>query len=174
MEMSVQTIYQPHPLTAQGRQNLGVLWEEGRTLREHLIAAGIDLHREVVIFHNSRLLTVSEWDIVCPVPGDFIHVETVVSGGDDGSNPIATILSIAVMVFAPYVAPELIGINGAAAMGSTMTGIVSAGITAAISIAGNMIISALFKPSQASSAKSADTTSPTYSLSGGSNRMRPY
>ncbi len=37
--MTVPVTYQPHPLTAQGRQNLGVLWEEGRTLREHLIAA---------------------------------------------------------------------------------------------------------------------------------------
>ena len=175
MEMNVPVTYQPHPLTAQGRQNLGVLWVEGRTLREHLIAAGIDLHREVVIFHNSRLLTVSEWDIVCPVPGDLITVEATVSGGDDGSNPIAMVLSIAVMVFAPYAASALIGIEGAAAMGSVMTGIVSAGITAAISIAGNMIISALFKPSQVSSAsKSAGAESPTYSLSGGSNRMRPY
>ena len=83
MEMSVQTIYQPHPLSSQGRQNLGVLWEKGRTLREHLIAAGIDMHREVVIFHNSRLLTVSEWDVICPVPGDIITVEATVSGGDD-------------------------------------------------------------------------------------------
>ena len=171
MEMNtVPVTFSPHPLTAQGRQQLGVLWEDGRTIREHLIAAGVDLHREVVIFHNDRLLTVSEWDVVCPRPGDLINVEAVVSGGDD-SNPLATILSIAVMVFAPELTTALVGINGAAALGSfgvTM-------VTAAIAIGGNLLISSLFRPSQASSAtNSIAAESPTYSLAGGSNRMRPY
>lgn len=173
MEMNVT--YAPHPLTTQGREARLARWEEGRTIREHLIACGVDTQREIVIYHNTRLLTVSEWDVVCPRPGDFLHVEGVVSGGGDGSNPIAAILSIVVMIYAPYLAPALIGIEGAAVMGSTMTAIVSAAITATVTIAGNLIISAMFKPSQASSAtQSIAAASPTYSLSGGSNRIRPY
>ncbi len=173
MEMNVT--YAPHPLTTQGREARLARWEEGRTIREHLIACGVDTQREIVIYHNTRLLTVSEWDVVCPRPGDFLHVEGVVSGGGDGSNPIATILSIAVMVIAPELAPALIGIEGAAVMGSAMTAFVSSAITAAVMITGNLIISAMFKPSQASSAtQSIAAASPTYSLSGGSNRIRPY
>lgn len=173
MEMNVT--YAPHPLTTQGRETRLARWEEGRTIREHLIDCGVDTEREIVIYHNTRLLTVSEWDVVCPRPGDFLHVEGVVSGGGDGSNPIAVILSIVVMIFAPYLAPALIGIEGAAVMGSAMTAFVSSAITAAVTIAGNLIISAMFKPSQSSSAtQSIEAASPTYSLSGGSNRIRPY
>ena len=173
MEMNVT--YAPHPLTTQGREARLARWEEGRTIREHLIACGVDTQREIVIYHNTRLLTVSEWDVVCPRPGDFLHVEGVVSGGGDGSNPIAAILSIVVMIYAPYIAPALIGIEGAAVMGSAMTAFVSSAITAAVTIGGNLIINAMFKPSQASSAtQSIAAASPTYSLSGGSNRIRPY
>ena len=89
MEMTVPVTYQPHPLSPQGREVIPSEWQAGRTIRAHLIACGVDAQREVVIYHNTRLITVSEWDVVCPRPGDFLHVEGVVSGGGDGSNPIA-------------------------------------------------------------------------------------
>ena len=173
MEMNIT--HYPHPLNAQAREEYHANWDLGRTIREHLISCGIDTNREIVIYYNSRLLKVAEWDIICPIPGDIINIETVVSGGD-GSNPIATILSIIVMIYAPYLAYGLYG-----AMGGTMTAAafaassVGMAMAAAIAITGNMIISALFKPSLASSASgSIDSVSPTYSLSGGSNKVRPY
>ena len=92
--------YLPHPLAIDARKILPSAYAPGRTLREHLIAAGIDPHREIVVYHNTRLVEVDEWDVIEPVHGDYIVVESVVSGGD-GSNPIASILSIALMVFAP-------------------------------------------------------------------------
>ena len=170
MEMSLPVTYQPHPLSAQGRAVLASRWEAGRTIRAHLLAAGVDPHREIVVRHNGRLLPVGEWDRVCPVPGELIQVEATVSGGDDGSNPIVAILSIVVMVFATWAAPSLLGAIGVEATTTTL-----AMAKAAIFVAGNLVIGALFRPSQASSAsESAESASPTYSLAGGSNRLRPY
>lgn len=177
MEMTPPVLpvtYLPHPLAIDARQMLPSIFAPGRTLREHLLAAGIDPHREIVVYHNACLVEVERWDVIEPVPGDFIVVEAVVSGGDD-SNPIASILSIALMVFAPYAASALIGINEAAVLGSTLTGIVQMGIQAAVVIGGNLLISKIFSPHQASSStRSIKQESPTYSLSGGSNRLRPY
>ncbi|MFZ4537811.1 host specificity factor TipJ family phage tail protein, partial [Propionivibrio sp.] len=173
--------YSPHPYLSIDRQVLPAQWSAGRTVREYLVACGVDTHREIVIRIDGRLLTVAEWDTVCPSPGDIINVEGVVSGsgGEGGSNPIAMILMIAVMFVAPHLAVMMNGVGGLATVTAagalTMTGTLVAGV---ISMAGNMIISALFRPSQPSAAAAVTgqggAESPTYSLSGGSNRMRPY
>ena len=171
--------YNPHPLLPVDRIVVPTQWREGNSVREYLTNAGIDPHREIVVRLNGTLLTVAEWDTSVPTVGDFVTVEGVVSGGgnDGGSNPVATVLSIALMVFAPVLAPELasgLGLTGFSAMGGAITGIgIAQGI---IMIGGSLIISALFRPSNAStsSVTSSTTESPTYSLSGGSNSMRPY
>jgi len=178
--------YSPHPLLPVDRVVMPAQWQAGRTVREYLVASGIDAHREIVIRNNNTLLTVAEWDIICPVPGDIVNVEGVVSGGGGkgGSNPIAMVLSIAVMVMAPQLAAMMYtsmggtiaaGAAGMAAFTGSMTGMA---MVAGISIAGNLVISALFRPSQASTNAAVTgqgaAESPTYSLSGGSNRMRPY
>jgi hypothetical protein len=158
--------YLPHPLALDARQCLPTPYAPGRALREHLLAAGLDPQREIVVFHNTRLVEVAEWDTLIPVPGDCLVVEAVVSGGD-GSNPIAAVLSIALMVFAPVLAPKL-----AAAMGITSTsGIIA--VQGAMVVGGSMLINKLF-PAKQPGQKALASDSPTYSLSGGANRLRPY
>ena len=173
MEVNLPVTYAPHPILAK-RENRSVLWESGRTIREHLVQADVDVHQEIVVFHNGRLLKAVEWDVICPQPGDLLNVEGVVSGGDGDSNPIATILSIAVMEFAPALGAAL-NASLFAAESSLAFVLSNAALGAVIAIGGNLLISSLFRPSQASAASSSiGTESPTYSLSGGSNRMRPY
>lgn len=165
--------YLPHPLAIDARKFLPATYAPTRTLRDHLIAAGIDPHREIVVFVNHRMVEVAEWDVLVPIPGDCIVVEAVVSGGD-GSNPIASLLSIALMVFAPMLG-EALNVALFSAESSFAFALSNAALGGLIAIGGNMMISTIFSAQQPSSAsKSIKQESPTYSLSGGSNRLRQY
>jgi len=180
----LQIINQPHPLIpSAGREFKAQNWKDGETARAALLRAGIDPNTEIVILVNDRTLTVAEWDTVCPQPGDLVHAVAAVSGGggNGGSNPMRAILSIAVMVIAWYAAPAVMGYAAgsagyaAAAAGGSMLGVGIA--SAAISIAGNMILNAVFKSSSTSLSavnNSSDTSASVYSLSGGSNAVRQY
>lgn len=187
MEMNpVQIINQPHPLIpSAAREVKAQNWKSGETARMALLRAGIDPNTEIVILVNDRTLTVAEWDTVCPQPGDLVHAVAAVSGGggDGGSNPMKAIMSIAVMIVAWYAAPMVMGYAAgsagyaAAAAGGSMLGVGIA--SAAISIAGNMILSSVFKSSPSSlssvnSRSSNDAAASVYSLSGGSNSVRQY
>lgn len=174
----VQIVNQPHPIIPSvGREITAQNHRSGETAREALLRAGLDPHLEIVILVNDRTLTVEEWDTVCPAPGDMVHAVAAVSGGGDGgSNPLKIVLSIVVMVAAWYAAPYLAAAYEGVAVGSASA--MSVGVSGAlISIAGNMVIGAIFKPSTGALASSngvGSAASPTYSLSGGSNSLRPY
>ncbi len=110
------------------------------------------------------------WPHVRPKAGTLIELRAI--AGDDGGggkNPLATVAMIALMVYAPQAAAFL------APAGATATTVL--GFQAGIMVAGSMAINAVFPPprphlSQAQSPGPAE--SPTYSLTGGSNRARPF
>lgn len=190
----LHVIDQPHPIIPTAdRRFSAVDWSAGETARGALLRAGLDPHAEISILINDRMLTVEEWDTVCPRPGDLVHAVAGLSGGggSGGSNPLKLVLTIAVMVAAFYVGPTLGATLGGfgsvgemAAFGGLTIG--TAGLSGAawsaigsglISIAGNLIVGALFSPSTGAISRvngSSAASSPTYSLSGGSNALRPY
>lgn len=165
-------IYRPHPIFS-GRDCQYLFTNDGDTVRELLIKAGIDQKQPIVISLDDRLLKVSEWDVVCPRAGQIINVKATVTGGGGGggSNPLQTVAMIALVVAVValqqyYLLPAL------GAMGSAAAGM-------AIMMAGSMLINAVFASNPPNSSMGAisgqySQASPTYSLSGGSNRMRPY
>ena len=169
---SIHLIWHPHPVTPIAGRNLRLCeWVPGRTVRETLLAAGIDPQQPIVALLDDRLLTVEEWDHVCPKPGQLLNVQATVMGGGGGSNPIATVATLALVIAAPYLTTALVGIEGAAVLGSVGVSMVTAGIM----VAGSMIIGAIFPPALPSSGYgNMAAASPTYSLTGGSNRSRPY
>ena len=171
MEMNTPVaVYSPHPLMpARDRQLLHAHFEPGETLGGYLERTGIAArirHRPVLVTIDGLRVPRSFWQHCRPKPGTLIQVQALVHGGD-GKNPIATVLIIALMVYAPYLAPEL-----AAAYGGT-----AAVWQAGIMVVGGMAINAAFPPPNPQLSQGAlgqQAESPTYSLSGGSNRMRPY
>lgn len=181
-------IYRPHPiLPAADCKFMQHGWQQGQTVREILIANGVDQHQPISIIVNDRLLTVAEWDEVRPEPCSIINVKAEVlggGGGGGGSNTmqiVAMIAIVAIAIAAPY-ALAAWGAVGAGVLTTAAGGLTMAGslLTAGIMIAGNLLISAVFSPS-GNAAIDMDTASgsntqdsPTYSLSGGSNRARPY
>jgi len=177
---ALDVIWHPHPVSpSAGRQMLLCPVLDGHTVRDVLIHSGIDLYQPIVISLDDRLLTVEEWDLICPKPGQIINVQATVmggGGGGGGSNPVqivAMVAIIAIAIAAPYMAPASWGMLTAA--GSvTMTG---AMLTAGVMMAGSMLINSLFQastPSTETNNGQYAQASPTYSLSGGSNRSRPY
>ena len=180
LSKSLSIIYQPHPVTPTlGRQGMVSVVEEGTTVRQILLNAGIDPYQPIVIMLDDRLLTVEEWDTVCPTTGQLLNVQATVQGGGGDSNPIQIVLMIAVVAIAAVIG----GPVGAGWASSTFAGIsaataagIAAGAGALIAVGGSLIIGALFPPKSNTldGTGSAPEVSPTYSLSGGSNQARPY
>ena len=195
MEMNtVSVVNHPHPiLPAAGREYRRHDWRAGETVRELLIRQGLDQRQEITITLNDRLLTVAEWDLICVQPDDILNVTAQVSGGGGGdgegggSNVLQAVLVIVVVVVSIYFGPEfgalLGGVEGTgtAAVGAFGMSAAQWGSigTAVLAFGGNMIIGAIFSPSGRSLSStngldSASQDTPNYSLSGGSNALRPY
>ena len=168
---NVDVVWYPHPITpVAGRQSLIATVKPLTTVRQVLLSAGIDAQQPIIVTLNDRLLTVEEWDMVCPSEGQILNVQaTVTGGGDGGSNALQIVATIAIVVVAAVVA----GPAGAAFFGSEA---IAAGVGAAIAVGGSLIVGAIFapKPQSISFNGQSQEVSPTYSLTGGSNSARPY
>lgn len=118
------------------------------------IPAGV----EVDVSVNGHLLRRDAWAGTALAPGDQMVAVPRVCG--DGFNPLAAILSIAVIVAAPYAAAALMGTTVAAATGGIGFTLLSAGIA----MTGSMIVGALTAPAKPTlpGASSFDA-SPAYS-----------
>ncbi|QWE17320.1 host specificity factor TipJ family phage tail protein [Polynucleobacter sp. AP-Nino-20-G2] len=174
---SLDVIWRPHPaLSSANKESFACLLSPGSTVRDILISAGIDTKQPIIIWLDDRLLEVSEWNTICPKPGQIINVQATVmggGGGGGGSNPVQVVALIAVVVLAAYFGPAVGAFAG-------FTGATAAAVgTAVLSITGAMLVNAVFAASNPSTSLNNASgvygaASPTYSLSGGSNRMRPY
>lgn len=182
LKNQLDIVWRPHPiLPAADCKYLYGVYEEHKTVRQVLVESGIDQHQPVSIIVDDRLLTVQEWDLVCPLPGQIINVKAEVQGGGGGgggSNPaqiVAMVAVIAIAVAAPYLAPAAWGALSATGA-VTLTGAL---MTAGIMVAGSLLVGAIFSPKvnavdMGNTSGSNVETTPTYSLSGGSNAQRPY
>lgn len=174
VKQQLDIIYRPHPvLPSVDCKFAKQEWKAGQTVREILIANGVDQQQPIVVILNDRLLTVSEWDTVCPDNGDLINVKAQVAGGGGNGNKVLNTVLMIALVIAVVVAQQyelLPVVFGSQAFAG-----------AAIMIAGSLIINTLvpITPSglgslQAQEMSGATSATQAYSLSGGSNQMRPY
>ena len=101
----VALIHSPHPLlAAANREIYQAQWIPGDTLAEVLQKAGITPLVPCVVLYNGLAVSAARWVEIIPTKGDLISVRATVHGGDDGSNPIAAVLSIALFFVAPALA----------------------------------------------------------------------
>ena len=158
--------YKPHPLTIEGRRLIAA--RPGQAVRE-LVKAD---ERSCRVIVNGELSDFSH-EIG---EGEVVRVEAVVrNGGDDGgSNPIAAVLSIAVLVAAPYLAGKLAGRWFAAGAAAWKT----AALTGVIGFAGILVVNSLFPPRPPKLpgrlGREAGEVPRLYSIAGGSNQARLY
>ena len=174
LNTTTSLVYSPHPIEAGvNRSFISLDFKGGETINECLERAGIAqqvLAGDVILAINGRVIDVNDWGIVCPGPMDLITIRGTVHGDDAGSNPIAIVLSLAVLIAAPYLGPIVAG-----ALNIEAAWAISA-VTAVIAYSGVTLINALLPPPNKNMDNSGGLPdeSPTYSLAGGSNQARRY
>lgn len=127
---------------------------------------------------NGHQIRRKYWSRVRPKMGTIVDVRVVMQGGKGKKNPLVSLLSIAVMIAAPYVAGAILGPTLAATQvgigALTYGGLLSAGI----GMVGRLLISALAPPPKPSKAGAGDisnpTESPTQFIEGAKNSLNPY
>jgi hypothetical protein len=135
--------------------------------------------RQAHAFVNGDYIPQDKWLSVRPKPGTVVTIR-VVPGKGGGKNPIATVLSLALMVAAPALGASLATATGLAT--ATSAGLISwtvggfSGLSIAtgiVSVVGRLAINALAPPSkQKSSGNVASVTDkPTQFISGGKNQV---
>lgn len=156
-------VYAPHPLLAAGRQHFSEPFATGETLETYLARLGLPLHAPLVITHNDCLVDRADWSTTMPAPGDLIVVRAAVQGGGDGSKILRTVLTIAVL----YAAGPVAGSMGLQTFGTA----VAKGV---IAVGGMLAVNAILPRPTPNLREAQEAGSPTYTLAGGSNRLRPY
>jgi hypothetical protein len=158
--------YSPHPLVpGQDRVVIYDAIYEGETITDYLERSGLAQRigrRPVRVTINGHRVPRAIWRTCRPRRGTQIYVQAVVEdSGGDSSKVIRSIAMIALIAFAPQLAPAALGAFG----------------TAAVVVLGSLAINTIFPPPKAdlSAAQGLNNgESPTYSITGGSNRARPY
>lgn len=142
-----------------------------RTLAElHLAMSLRDLApsgRRVVMVLNGTPVLQADWGRKIADNDHLMIIELPEGGGDGGSNPLQTILSLALLAFAPWAAGIALG-TSAAFVGETLLGKI---VVAGIVLAGSALISAVI-PTRSTGGMSLPAPSPTYSLNAQGNTAR--
>ena len=131
------------------------------------------------VFIDGQRVPQEYWGSVKPKYGTLVNINIVPQGSGDGKNPLVTILSIAVMVAAPYIGAAA-GFAIAGGMGPLTAGQLAFGriVGAAVGAVGRLAVSALAPPPKPSNAgvnpASNPASSPTQFIEGASNAITPY
>ena len=159
----------PNPVTTEGRTT--IVFNVGDTLDKVLGRVMPSNYHEVAVFVNGAPVIRESWQGFVIKPNDIINARVIMTDGI--LDPIAAILSIALLVVAPFAAASILGTT-AALVGGTIAG---AALTAGIGFVGLLVINSLFPPRLPDikrSGQGAGKLTRQYSLSGGANASRPY
>lgn len=165
--MEGQLLLRPHPLSS--RDEILSAVPEGWTLQQIAdLAWSRDVQSCVVLTINGDFIPREHWHRVRPKACAMVRGTLTLHGGGDSKGIIGMIASIAIAIFAPYMAGAVFGLQA----GTVGYSLAVAGIT----IVGNMAVNALFKPPamDVGGASNSPRSSPTYSISGQSNSATPY
>lgn len=141
----------------------------GRRRRIRALAPKTD--KPFIALLNGRAVLRREWGRKLR-DGDTLAFVVLPQGGGGGSNPLRVVLMIAVAIAAPYVASAMFQ---GAVLGGTMGSFGLSMATAAVGLAGSMLVNALIPPPRPPSAQVASdiaAASPTYSIGAQGNSAR--
>lgn len=121
----------------------------------------------------------SKWHLVKPKPGTVVDIHVVPQGGGGGKkNPIAAVLTIALLVAAPYAGFALAAsLVGTAGITFASVGFLTSAFTVGVGIIGALTINALAPPPKQNGTNldSSDASdSPTQFIEGATNQLLPY
>lgn len=144
--------------------------------RKRLRALAPKTKQPFIAILNGRPILRAEWSRKIG-NGDVLTFMVLPQGGGGGTNPLRTLLSLAVIVAAPYLASAALGTTfgayAATALGGTTTFLSVAG--GVIAAGGMMLVNALVPPPRLSASgltAALASPSPTYSLQAQGNQAR--
>lgn len=171
----VHVIARPSPFS--GRQVRSIV-PAGRTVAElvdaHLKDVGALVGAHVWI--GPDYVPRDMWHCVRLKEGSVLNIRAVPMGGG-GKNPLAAILSIAVMAIAPGIGVALsssLGLAGAGLWAGSTFFSASTLIGGAVSVIGKLAINALLPPPKQRSSASGGQDSTTLFISGAQNQLLPF
>lgn len=192
-------VYSPHPLLpAAGRRIEDEPFLAGETIEAYLERRGIRMRGPAVVTVNGARLPAALWRRARPKPGALVAIRAGVAGGGGGGgggkDPTRTVLTLALLAAGQVYGAELGALIGfaegskvGAAVGSALITVGGGVVMNALlpppevqplPIGGNLVLPGLLPPPQPNLAqaqlKGIDQPSPTYALTGGSNRARPF
>lgn len=130
----------------------------------------------VIAMINGDVIKQDCWHLVRPKLGTIINMRVVPMGGGGKKNPLATILSIAVLIAAPALGAAYGAALGASIglTGATAAAIGSAIITGVVSVVGSMLINAIAPPPKQKANFGDPSESPTLFIQGARNSILRY
>lgn len=134
----------------------------------------------IIVMVHGDIIEPHRWHSIRPKLGQIVNVRVVPQGGGGGKkSPLAAILSIAVMIAAPYVGAALGSTLGFGGLWVGSTFFSSAAIySAAFGIVGRLAINALAPPPKSSKGTPGQVSnpaeSPTQFIEGAKNTLTPY
>ena len=162
-----------------------ILVLEGMTINEIVeVAVPVEFRDfSTVVFLDGRPILPNQWGDIKPNLGQVVNVSVVPQGGGGKKSPIATIISIAAMVAAPYLATTY-----GVALASAVTGVygpvtatqaflAGAAIRGAVGLAGMLLSNAIAPPPKQKSSGNVEnniTESQTQFIEGAGNNFQPF
>lgn len=135
----------------------------------------------VLVTVNGQVVPQDCWPRLRPKSGTLVNVGVVPTDGGGGKNPLASILSIAVLVAAPYLGAALgtslgLGVMGTGVLTAAQTAFFSGLVTAGVGVLGAMAISALVPPPKAGGLGTVNNPgeSPTQFIEGARNQINRF
>lgn len=163
----------PHPWGAAGREMAYAEFRPGETLRAYIQRVGIPAPRgAVAVWHNGHRVPDALWERLIPRAGDQVIIRARNLAGRGGAGKVLRIVAMVVLIVVSYGYGAALG--GAMGFTGAAAGAVGSSV---IMLGGTLLINALLpppKPTFGSGEQNRFESSPTYSISGGRNRMRPY
>ena len=131
----------------------------------------------ICLLNNAPVLR-KDWAATFPAETDAVEFVDVshypMGGGGGGSNPLQIILTVVIMVVAWYAGPAAAGLMGFT-QGSAAFSAVSSLVSAAVMVAGSLLMGAIFKtPALMGGGRDMESASPTYGIGGSNNQARLY
>jgi len=158
-------------------------FEQGRSIDEvvSLIVPNDDYKKFIHITLGGMPIDRGLWHLIKPKQDQQLLLRAIPMGGGGGKNPLSAVLSIALMVAVPYIAPALggaLGFGWSTAGGTfiTSSALGMSVVKGGLMLVGRMLINAIAPPSQpkpnANGSFTAD--SPTLFITGATNRVSQF
>lgn len=168
-------VVHPHALVGDGRVSVVDAFRERETLGAYIKRTGVIVPAgPVAVWHNGVRCPDALWRQLMPRTGDQVVIRARVIGGGGGGKILKTVAMLALIV----ATSGAFGWQGFGAMLGSSLGIGTGLASALIMIGGTLLINALLPPPTATAAQLGQgnkyESSPTYAISGGRNRMRPW